>query len=86
MAWSQFFVAVREQDGEVVVSVPDLPGCECSAPTHNEALGLIHHHIAAYLLDLRVRGKPMPSSQPPLVHRQNPALTNAIWHILEVWV
>ena len=86
MAWTQFFVAVREHDGEVVASVPDLPGCECRAETKNEALGLIHHHIAASIFDLGVRGVPMPPSQPPLVHRQKPELRDAVWHILEVWL
>lgn len=86
MAWSQFFVAVREHHGEMVVSVPDLPGCECRAETKNEALGLIHHHIAAHISELRVHGQSIPPSQPPLVHRQQPELTNAVWHILEVWL
>jgi predicted RNase H-like HicB family nuclease len=86
MAWTQFFVAVREKEGEIVVSVPDLPGCECRAETKNEALGLIHHHIAAHISELHVRGKSIPSSLPPLVHRQKPELTHAVWHILEVWL
>jgi predicted RNase H-like HicB family nuclease len=86
MAWCPFIVAVREQDGQVVVSVPDLPGCECSARTREEALGLIHHFVADYLSNLRAHGKPVPPQQAPIVHHQETAFSNAVWYTLDVWL
>ena len=60
---SRFYVALleRNSEGEIFVSVPDLPGVNAAAATEQEALNLAIEFANDYVRDLMVDGHPVPA-------------------------
>ncbi len=86
MAWTQFVVVVREEDGGALVSAPDLPGCQSRAATRGEALAAIEQEIVAHITELYSRGTFLPPTRPILEHRRNAELADARLQIIDVWL
>ena len=65
MAAEREFDVVLEsaEEGGIVVSVPDLPGCWTQGETRDEALANAKEAIAAYLDALNELGRPLPKPQ-----------------------
>ena len=58
----EYLVVVARADGTGYrASVPDLPGCEATAPTREGAERAIHDRIAEHLDELEARGAPVPA-------------------------
>jgi predicted RNase H-like HicB family nuclease len=64
------------------VSVPDLPGCECSAEGIDNGLALIASNIATHLSILAEYGEAIPHATNIENHQNN--FSNVVWCIVDI--
>ncbi len=64
------------------VSVPDLPGCECTGDSIDHALAVITENIAAHLSILAEYSEPIPHATSIENHQEN--FVSVIWCIIDV--
>jgi len=53
-------VLEQDEDGYIVVSCPNLPGCHSQGRTREEAVANITEAIQGYIESLRKHGEPVP--------------------------
>jgi len=80
----RFAVAVHEERGKYGVTVPDLPGCFAAGASMDEALADARGAIDAHVETLIDDGGGLPAVRQIDEHRQDAALTDAIWGFVEV--
>ena len=50
----------EDEDGFIVASCPELPGCHSQGRTKLEALANVREAIEAYVASMREHGEPLP--------------------------
>ncbi len=56
----RYAIVIERGENSYGAYVPDLPGCIAAAPTHSEAVTLIHSAIEEHIQVLREEGMPVP--------------------------